>query len=51
MTSRFPPYCEADLSFIQGILNAKAFANARNMTLPGLNERLSFIFIYEEYVG
>lgn len=36
MTSRFPPCYEADLSFVQGIFNKKAFTNARNMTLPEL---------------
>lgn len=52
MPSRFPPCSEADLSFVQGIFNKKAFANARNMTLPELSEGLSyfFFFIYEEYV-
>ena len=50
MISTFPLYCEADTSFVQGIFKIKAFANARDMTLHGLSEKLHFIFIYGDYV-
>lgn len=51
MTSRFPPCCEADLSLVQGIFNTKAFANARNMTLLGLSERLRDVVFFPSFIN